>query len=100
MQWLANLTRGLKALFHKQRTERELDEELESYVQASAQARQREGIAPDAARRLAIIEMGSRNAVKHQVWSSRWESTLDSILQDLRISVRTLAKSPGFLPEG
>ncbi len=41
-------------------------------------------------------EMGSRNSVKHQVWSSRWESTLDGVLQDLRLSVRTLGKSPGF----
>jgi hypothetical protein len=34
--------------------------------------------------------------VKHQIWCSRWESTLDGILQDLRVSVRGLVKSPGF----
>jgi hypothetical protein len=48
------------------------------------------------AHRAALAEMGSRNAVKHQVWSSRWESTFDGIVQDLRLSLRTLAKSPGF----
>ena len=96
MQWFTNLTSGLKALFHKRHTENELDEELESYVQASALEKRRAGMTPNAAHRLAVIEMGSRNAVKHQIWSSRWEATFDSIVQDLRISVRTLAKSPGF----
>jgi predicted permease len=96
MQWFTNLTSGLKALFHKRHTENELDEELESYLQASELEKRRAGVAPDAAHRLAVIEMGSRNAVKHQIWASRWEATFDSILQDLRISLRTLAKSPGF----
>ncbi len=42
------------------------------------------------------MEAGSRNAVKHQVWSSRWESTLENFFQDLRFALRALAKSPGF----
>ncbi len=40
--------------------------------------------------------MGSRNAVKHQVWSSRWESHLESLIKDLRFGVRGLTKTPGF----
>ena len=96
MQWLANLTHGLKALARKQQTERELDEELEGYLQASVEDKQRQGMTPENARRAALIEIGSRNAVKHQVWSSRWESTFASILHDLRISMRTLIKNPGF----
>lgn len=96
MNWLTNLAIGLKSLFQKQRVERELDEELESYVDASIAQKQRSGMAPDAARRAALIELGSRNAVKHQVWSSRWESALEGLLQDLRLSLRMLAKSPSF----
>ena len=96
MNPISNLISGLKSLFQKPRVDRELEEELETYEQASAQHKQRSGMAPQAARRAARAEIGSRNAVKHQVWSSRWESTLDNTFQDLRLALRGLWKSPGF----
>jgi predicted permease len=96
MNWMTKLTIGLKSLFQKQRVERELDEELESYVEASAAHKQIAGMTAEAAHRAAIVEMGSRNAVKHQVWSARWESTLEGLLRDTRLSMRMLAKSPAF----
>lgn len=96
MNWFTSLTTGLKSLFQKQRVERELDEELDGYLEASAAHKQRAGMNLDAARRAARVEIGSRNSVKHQVWSSRWESALEGLLQDIRISVRMLTKSSGF----
>lgn len=96
MNWIIKLTSGLKSLLQKERVERELDEELESYVEASTAHKQIAGMTAEAAHRAAMVEMGSRNAVKHQVWSSRWESTLEGLLQDTRVSVRMLAKSPAF----
>ena len=96
MQWLTNLIQGIKSLLHPQRVEAELDEELQSYLEFSIAHKRQAGMLDESARRAALAEMGSRNSVKHQVWSSRWESTLDSLLQDLRISLRTLAKSPAF----
>src|SRR5271154_4549699 len=96
MRWLTNLIDGLKALLQTERVEAELEEELESYVEASAANKQRSGMTEEAARRAALAEVGSRNAVKHQVWSTRWESTLEGLLHDIRISLRSLAKSPGF----
>ncbi len=73
-----------------------MDEELDAYVDASAAHKQRLGLSFEAARRAALAEMGGRNSVKEQVWSSRWEATVDGIWQDVRLSVRMLAKSPGF----
>src|ERR1700722_4712767 len=96
MNWLTNLAEGLKSLFQKRRVDGELDEELQSYLEASAADKQRSGLSRKAARRLAKAEIGSASVVKHQVWSSRWESTIDGVFQDLRLSLRTLAKSPGF----
>lgn len=96
MNWLTNLAAGMRALFQKNRIDKELDEELDGYLAASAQHKQRAGMSPEAARRAALAEMGSRNSVKHQVWSSRWESVADNLMQDIRVSLRSLMKSPGF----
>ena len=96
MHWLTNLKSGLQSLFGKQRVDQELNEELQSYLEASVADKRRSGMAPEAARRAARVEMGSRSSVKHQVWSSRWESTLENTLQDIRLGIRGLGKNPGF----
>jgi predicted permease len=96
MQWLTNFAKGIASLLHRQDVERELNEELQGYLEAAVADKQHHGMTEEAARRAASVELGSSNSVKHQVWSSRWESTAEGILQDFRVSVRTLAKSPGF----
>jgi predicted permease len=96
VHWFSKLMIGLKSLWQKERVEQELDEELSSYVEASAAHKERNGMSAEAARREAMIEVGSRNAVKHKVWSSRWESGVEGILQDVSISLRILRKSPTY----
>jgi len=97
MRWLSNLFAGFKSLFTKSEVEREFDEELSGYVEASYADKLKTGMAPAEARRAALEDLGgSHNAVKHQVWTSRWESSLESVLQDLRMGIRSLLKSRGF----
>ena len=96
MTRLASFKTGLLSLFRKRRVERELDEELDSYLEASVRHKQQAGLSEAEALRRAKVEMGSRNSVKHQIWSSRWESTLDGIWQDVRLSLRSFLKTPGF----
>ena len=96
MRLIRNFGMGVLALLRRRRVEAELDEELEGYLEASAAEKLRLGMTAEMARRMARREMGSREVVKHKVWGSRWEATVDGILQDLRLSVRGLMKSPGF----
>jgi predicted permease len=96
MNWFTNVATGIKSLFQRRQVERELDEELESFLEASTADKVRNGMGPEEARRAAHVELGSSNSVKHQVWSSRWESVFEGMPQDLRVSVRTLTRSPGF----
>ena len=96
MDWLTSLAKGITSLFQRQHVERELDEELQGFLEASAAQKRRDGMTEEEARRAANVELGSSNSVKHQIWSSRWESALEGILKDIRLSARSLIKSPGF----
>jgi predicted permease len=96
MHQLRNLFHGLRSLFDRRRTDREIDEELDAFLEASVEQKLRSGVSPLQARRAALVELGSRHAIKHRVWSSRWESVLDNLLQDTRVSLRALCKRPAF----
>lgn len=96
MRLLTNLVHGFLSLFRKGAIESEMDEELTGFVEASVADKQRRGMAAEQAARAARAEMGSTNAVKHRIRSTGWEITIESVCHDLRYSVRTLMRSPGF----
>jgi len=96
MGLLRNISSGIGALFGRARVEREMDEELRGFLEASAEDKRRTGMTPDEAARAARAEMGSTNAVKHRIRSTGWETAAENLWQDLRHSVRMLARSPAF----
>ncbi|HEY1902442.1 MAG TPA: ABC transporter permease [Terracidiphilus sp.] len=96
MGLLANIASGLRALTGRTRVEREMDEELSGFIDASTADKHRSGMSPEQAARAARVEMGSTNAVKHRIRSAGWETAAENLWQDLRYSVRMLAKSPAF----
>jgi putative ABC transport system permease protein len=93
---LHSLFQGLQSLFRKQAIEREMDEELNAFVDASAQDKRNRGLTAQEADREARVEMGSRNAVKHHIRSEAWESKFEIFARGLWYGVRSLARSPGF----
>ena len=79
----SNVVHGFRSLFRKRAIEREMDEELRAFVEASVADKLRRGMTPEEAIRAARAEMGSANAVKHHIRSGAWETKLEYFWRDL-----------------
>jgi predicted permease len=96
MSLLRSLADGFRALFRRQQTEREMDEELRGYLDAAVQEKMRAGMSPEEALREARVGMGSLEAVKEEVRAVGWQATVEGLVQDFRYALRVLARNPGF----
>ena len=96
MRLLNNIAQGIRSLFHRDRIERDMDDELRGFLEASTADKLCRGMPAEQAARAARIEMGSSNAVKHHIYSATWESRVEIFWSDLKHCVRGLLHSPGF----
>jgi len=96
MPLLSRLFSLWRNLFHKARKEQELTEEIDAYLEMLIEQKIKEGLAPEEARRAALIELGGRHQVKEKVWEVSVGNQLVTFWQDLRYGLRMLGRNPGF----
>ena len=96
MSVMRSLTSGLRTLFRKEDVERDLDDEVQQYLELAAQEHIRAGLTRDAALRAARIELGGVETTKEQVRSYGWDASLEALVRDLRYALRGLRRNPAF----
>ena len=86
----------LRRIFHKSRTEKSLDKELQFHLDRQIADYEAAGIAPEEARRRARLEFGGLDQVKEEVRDTRWETHLENLLRDFRHAFRSLHRDRRF----
>jgi predicted permease len=83
-------------VFRRKQLDRDLDEELQAYVELVSAEKVQAGVDPEEAHRDARREMGGVHQVTQHVRDVRAGVWLDRLVQDVQYGVRTLAKNPAF----
>ena len=86
----------LSRLFGRERLERELDAELAHHVSEEARRLEREGVAPEDARRQALARFGGIEPIKEQARDARGTRWVEDLSRDVRYAFRMMRRSPVF----
>src|SRR5437868_847909 len=82
--------------FHRAQTENEMEEELRSHRQYRADDLEHSGLDRVEAERRARIEFGSPARFKEECREAIAANFIDTLMQDVRFSFRTLRRAPAF----
>ena len=96
MNLLARINSIFRSLLRKEELDQDLNGELQSYLELLTQEKIAKGLSLEKASREARLELGGVEQVKEQVRQERLGAAIDTLVQDIRYTFRTLLKNKGF----
>ncbi|HKV09463.1 MAG TPA: ABC transporter permease [Thermoanaerobaculia bacterium] len=96
MRGLRALLVRLRAIFDRDRLDRELAAELESHLAMHIDDNVRAGMTPEEARRQAILKLGGVAQTEERYRDRRGLPGLENLVRDLLFGLRMMRRNPGF----
>jgi predicted permease len=90
------LSSYLRAVLHKDKVERDMDQELRFHLEMEIEANVKRGMGLAEARRDAMLKFGGVEKFKEECRDVRGAPLVESLLQDVRYGARILLRNPGF----
>jgi predicted permease len=96
MTFLHRVVSIVRWVFLRNRSEQDLNDELQAFVDMAALDTQLDGTPPAEAHRLAVLQLGGVEQVKERVRTARHGAWLDEVGRDMRYAIRMVTRNPGF----
>ncbi len=96
MTRLRRLLSVVRWIVGRTRAERDLRDELESFVDMAAADRRRDGLAAAEARRQALLHLGGVEQATERVRAGRHGGRLDEVARDVRHGLRQMRRTPAL----
>jgi len=94
--WLYTIPLRLRSLFRWAEADQELADELGDHLARRAEEYVAKGMAPEGARRKALLDIGGIEKCSEECRDARRVNWMQDFFQDLRFALRMLRKSPVF----
>lgn len=96
MAWLTDAWKRIHWIGRRDALEADLDEEIRFHLDQQTEKNRRAGMAPDEARRQALVRFGGLERVRESTRDEIRPALLHDSVRDLRHGVRVLRRAPGF----
>jgi putative ABC transport system permease protein len=96
MTLLHRLASMVRWILRRSQAERDMHDELESFVDMAAADQIRDGATPGDARRRAAVQLGGLEQAKERVRGGRHGAWLDVAARDVRCGLRQVRRNPAF----
>lgn len=91
-----HVSRGVRRLVSDSQSDRDINDEMQHFIEQATAAGIARGLSPNDARREAVLAFGNRTAVKEEVRASLWENMITALVTDTRYALRMLWRTPVF----